>query len=120
MSRHNASRKCGSRGSTGYRWRMRCCNTRKCGRRYTLRRHPDDYAYPARYWRCPTCGGPAYSDEMNRRRELAQQDTCHCLPFPHRRGSIMGCNHHPKPVDEWTDEDRRDYQDMLETPRGST
>ena len=107
-----------SRSSTRFRWRMRCTNTKKCGRRFTLKRHPDRYI---QRWRvmCPSCGGHAYIDEYNRRRELEGRDQCHCngIPFPHQRGSILGCDSHPKAPEDWTMEDEYQYQAMLETPR---
>ena len=107
-----------TRSTTRNRWRMRCSNTRKCGQRFTLRRHPDEYKRRS-LTMCPSCGGHAYIDEGNRRKELAKQDTCHChnIPFPHRRGSVLGCESHPKPMDQWTIDDERDYEAMLATPR---
>ncbi len=103
---------------TKYRHRMRCTNTRKCGRRFTLRRHPDSYVRRSKVL-CPSCGGQAYSDEKTRKAELAKQETCMCpsIPFPHRLGSILGCDHHPKPTEDWTDEDQWQYEAMWNTPR---
>lgn len=83
--------------------------------RYTLRRHPDKYKQTKRTW-CPHCGSMnVRSDEQNRRKSLAKQDTCDCLAFPHRRGSIVGCKDWEG---EWTEERERDYEAMINTPRG--
>ena len=107
-----------STGKTRYRHRMRCSRGRHgCGRRFTLKRHPDSYK---RSPKCPYCKSVfVISVEMERRQELANQETCKCsfIPFPHRKGTVLGCEHHPKPFDEWTEDDERDYQYMLETPR---
>lgn len=87
--------------------------------RFTLARHPDKYKR-ASATNCPHCGGSNIkSVEAQRRREYAKKDICYCnpIPFPHENKSIMGCINHPKPYDEWTDEDHEQYQAMLETPR---
>jgi hypothetical protein len=97
---------------------MRCSRGRNgCGRRFTLKRSPDTYV---RSPKCPYCKSfNVYSVEMERRIEQARQDTCRCasLPFPHRKGAILGCAHHPKPDEEWTEDDYRDYEACLATPR---
>lgn len=102
---------------TKRRHRMRCVATYRCGQRFTLRRHPESYKRD-RYV-CPSCGGRAYSDEQNRRNELAKQERCHCngVPFPHRKGSILGCDHHPVDPLEWSPEQEAQYEAMLAVPR---
>ena len=74
--------------TTAKRHRMRC-RVKKCGKRFTLKKHPD--LYQTDKCICPVCGGKASSDEKNRRNEKAKQDLCDCLPFPHERGTVAGC-----------------------------
>lgn len=95
------------------RHRMRC---RRCRKRFTLKRDPWRYA---RAVRCPACKTvDVRSDEENRRREASRQDTCRCLnyPFPHRKGSLVFCEH---ATEEPTEEDHWHYLACLETRRGS-
>lgn len=115
----------GSSGSTGKRWRMRCraCARRwqRAGRkgtvRFTIKKPPWEYA---RFVKCPHCKSTdVASDEHNRRNELEKQTTCICggYPFPHRSGSLRGCDGHPQidvPMDE---EEWLDYEACLATPR---
>jgi len=68
---------------------------------------------------CSACGGPVRSDEANRRKELAEKDTCYCpgLPFPHEKATILGCIKHPLDPEDWTEEQNRQYQNIMETKR---
>lgn len=110
------------RGSTKRRHRMRCSHWRGCGRRFTLKRHPDDYV---RQVKCPHCKSPhVYSCESSRRRELQRQHTCHCsaYPFPHRAGSLDFCVQST----QWEHEDFQPtaaqiaaYERVLATPRSA-
>lgn len=111
----------GTRSTTRFGHRMRCNATRKCGKRFTLPRHPDSYKQRSRVL-CPACGGQAYSDEKNRQRELAAQDTCQChgVPFRHRRGSIMGCESHESANRDWTYEEEQDHLALLHRARGGS
>lgn len=80
-----------SKSTTRRRVRMRC-NHRNCAKRFTLKRDPALYA---RSVKCPRCGSvQVRSVEGQRRRALAKQDTCGCLHFPHRRGTVVGCVDH--------------------------
>ncbi len=120
-------------GSNAKRFRMKCrdCFNRYkrawrkgntdycCSGRFTLRKHPDKYVLQ-RYKNCPCCGSSnVMIVEHQRRRETAKQNTCYChhIPFPHKKGELLGCEHHPKDYDDWTEEDHQQFQDMLATPR---
>lgn len=107
---------------TSSRHRMRCNACRRAERRdygadtsarFALRKHPLAYK---REPRCPTCGSTdVVSVEAIRQRELAKQEPCNCLPFPHRMGSIAGCKTWPG-----TGDDEADYyaiQSVLQTKR---
>ena len=104
----------GARGNTSVRHRMRCST---CGCRFTLKRHPSKYK---RQIKCPNGHTSTYSCEAARRRELAKQVRCYCngVPFPHRAGSILGCDSHPVHPDDWTKDQERQYEGMMRTPRG--
>jgi len=98
---------------------MRCSRTRKCGQRFTLKKHPD--LYVKNKYVCPVCGGYAYSDEQNRRNEMAKRENCECpmYPFKHAKGSLRACIYHPKEIAgvEWTEEEIRDYEACMRTRR---
>lgn len=100
--------------TTRYRHRVRCTRPSICGHRMTFKKKPivADLS-------CPMCGGNVRSVEADRKREMAKQDTCYChgIPFIHKKGSILGCHHHPKHPDDWTTDDDRQYQSMMEVPR---
>jgi hypothetical protein len=59
------------------------------------------------------------SVEAERRREYLAKQICKCnmIPFPHEKGTVLGCEYHPKPPEQWDQQDEYDYQAMLETPR---
>ena len=85
--------------------------------RFTLRKNPNQYY---RDVKCPHCGSKdVRSVEKQRRAEQDKKDVCYCnmVPFPHTKGTILGCTDHPK--EEWNDEDHEKYQAMLATPRSS-
>lgn len=85
--------------------------------RYTLKH---GHYVIEKYWRCPNCESiNVRSDEKNRRNEMLRQDTCDCngVPFRHRKGTFLSCIHHPKDYDDWTEEDERQMEGMLRTPR---
>ena len=125
-------------GMNAKRHRMRCTDCRnryeraryatKTGKgdgkyyptgRYTLKKRPELYKL-AKNRNCPVCGGSnVVSVEAYRRAEEQKQNTCYCsfIPFPHKKGSILGCDHHPKPYEEWTQEDEEQIQNMLATKR---
>lgn len=112
----------GSTGSTGMRWRMRCLacrdNAHKGSGRFTLKRHPNDYK---RGVSCPSCGEKIRLQdcEADRRRELERQERCTCpsYPFPHRKGSMRFCDHHPRIDEEPTEHECFDYEACLATRR---
>lgn len=113
---------------------MRCNECRRRHRRrtgkdaftcYTLKRHPLAYKRESST-KCPVCGSlDVVSIEHIRKRDLAKRkergDHCQCnaYPFPHQKGSMRMCDHHPKILadEEVTEEEARDYQACLETPR---
>ena len=104
------------------RHRMRCSRSSKrgCGRRFTIKRNPEDYR---RWPKCPHCGcWDTQSVEASRRAEAEREDTCHCsrYPFPHRAGSLRMCIQHPLEIEgvEPTAEEWRDYEATVSTPRG--
>lgn len=71
--------------------------------------------------KCPYCGSTKLQDvEAERQRERDRQDTCCCMmyPFPHRKGSLRACEHHPN-KDELTYEEQMDYEACLMTPRSA-
>ena len=113
----------GTQSTTRFKHRMRCRDTRNCGKRFSVNRNPDSYV---QRWRvaCPSCGGLAYSDEANRQREYAKREAsgnvCRCngVPFRHQRGSIMGCASHESANREWTYEEEQDHLALLYRPRG--
>lgn len=99
---------------TRYSHRVRC---RNCRSRQRIKRHPDDYKIARR---CLGCGSTKlYSIEEERRRELKKQETCYCMaiPFPHRKGSLRFCEHHPLADVVATEEEWEQYQGIIETPR---
>ena len=117
------------RSSTANRHRMWCkdCNalrmrlryagdldaSRSINPRYTLKRAPWLYVQESRT-KCKHCGSlNVRSDEAARRRELAKQERCYCLPFPHNKGRIAGCEHWEGEVNE------HDFEAMINTPRGT-
>ena len=105
-------------GSNHNRYRMRCSRGASgCGRRFTLRRHPDLYQ---RSIRCPHCSSDVVINiEQERRNEAKQKAICHCYnyPFPHEKGTLRMCIHHPKAGQNPTDEEYYEYQRCLDTPR---
>lgn len=107
--------------TTANRHRMRCykCkrNCKYCSGRFTLKRHPDKYK---RTVKCPCCKNEnVYSVEDERRAELARQERCICnnYPFPHNKGTLRMCEHHPLARVEPTEEEMHEYRACLETPR---
>jgi len=114
-------------GRCAKRHRMRCrdCHRKSrknpgscCSGRYTLPRKPEKYRRLS-YTYCPCCGSSnVVSVETARRNETLKKDTCHCnfVPFPHGKGQIHGCEFHPS-VDNWTEADQEQYENMLRTPR---
>lgn len=107
-------------GTCAKRHRMRCGHGKQgCYARFTLRRHPDQYVRPVR---CPYCKSlNVHSVEKARRAEQKKQDTCYCgnYPFPHRKGSLRMCMHHPSIHEEPTDEEKDDYYRCMDTPRSA-
>jgi len=86
--------------------------------RYTLRRHPDKYKQQRRI-NCPHCGSSdVRSVEAVRRREKLKANLCDKLGlFPHVKGTLLGCECHPKRPDDWTPEEQRQVEGMLATSR---
>lgn len=100
-------------GTNFYKHRYRCRNS-KCYIRFSVK------VRRKRPVKCPSCGGEARSIEAERARELAKQERCHCLniPFPHKKGSITGCEHHVAGSErEWDELDEANYQTIIRTPR---
>lgn len=104
---------------TSKRTRMKC---RACRRRNYKRTGRD---VPVRFTLkegaehvCPMCSSTdVVSDEHNRRKELAKQDTCRCsgVAFRHRKGSHKMCHHYEG---ELTEEEERDaWYDMMNAER---
>ena len=82
---------------------------KRCGQRRALKKPIEQYA---RRPRCLACGRDslwldAYQTTRNRRL------TCKCagVPYPHNRGTIVGCEHYDGFVSE---EEYRDYIDKLQ------
>lgn len=88
--------------------------------RYTLPRHPNKYVNKKKI-NCPVCSSDhVKSVEAYRQKEMDNQDTCNCqpIPFPHnKKNPPLGCDHHRKDYDDWTDEDHMQYEEMIRTPR---
>lgn len=110
--------------STTYkRHRMRCGIT-KCRKRFTLRRHPSEYI---RVIKCPACGDSTLVRhvEDERQRELAKRKRtgnhcfCNAYLFPHARGSLRACMHHPLADVELTPQEELDYEAIMSTARSS-
>lgn len=107
---------------TANRWRMRC-GVEKCRHRWTLRRHPAKYK---RKPKCPRCGDVirVRSVEEERRREMAKRKEtgrfCECggYPFPHEKGSLRFCEHHPLFHVEPDQIEVYDFEACWATPRG--
>lgn len=102
--------------TTRQRVRFRCTSER-CRHRFAKRK---------RWWqahssepKCPACGAPSREIEQERLRELAAQDRCSCMPypFPHRAGSLRMCTQHVLADVPPTDDEIRDYESLLATPR---
>ncbi len=130
-----------SGGTCRGRWRMSClaCRRRytaalKTGvpsedrppsGRYTLNRPPpfiesmNSYK-TMRKCKCPHCGSDeVVSVEHQRRKEKMNQDICRCamIPFPHQKGTVFGCQHHPDFERDWTPDEEEKYDGLINTPR---
>lgn len=72
------------------------CRCRYCRARRTLPKHPSKYLI-RRYARCYSCGRDALSVDRFRKHKEGKRYTCHCdgVHYPHRRGSLIWCIHHP-------------------------
>ena len=105
-------------------WRMRCSEGQLgCGRRFTRKRAPHEYA---RAVRCPSCRSiHVHSVEKAARaqtkRRKARGLICRCsnYPFPHVRATLRFCREHPQILADYTETDWRGYRAVLETPRGA-
>lgn len=102
--------------------RLRCSQGKQgCAQyfRMSLKRYRE-----AQEYKCPHCGcGKVYHIESWRRKGMSKQDKCHChpIPFPHKKGSLRFCLHHELCIAgiEPTEDEHRDYEAMLETPRSA-
>lgn len=80
----------------------RCKRKNECSYRVTLRRHPDEYV---RTPKCKNCSGPLIVDNYRKQRKDSVFDTCYCAAtagrdganMPHRRGSLVMCEHFRMP-----------------------
>jgi len=106
---------------------MRCAHTEKCGHRFTLKKKPyfdgHDFYKTKRSKspiNCEHCGGRVRSDEKNRKNEMAKKESCFCkfIPFRHKKAEFLGCEHHPLPFEDWTENHHQQFQSMLEVHRG--
>ena len=99
---------------------MRCSQGKDgCGRRFSLPRHPNQYL---RDPRCPYCGCTKLQDvEEDEKKNGKRRERCNCpgYPFPHVKGDLRMCNHHPDFGKEPTDLEMEDYDVVLSTQRGS-
>lgn len=104
--------------TTRQRIRFRC--TREACRHRFAKRN--------RWWqahghepKCPKCGAFSRDIEAERLRELASQVRCQCLPypFPHRAGSLRMCVQHAAADVPPTDDEIREYESLLATPRSA-
>jgi len=93
------------------------CSRDACRARTALAKHPARYAQEPR---CPACGRRSLKVIADRAAERGAGRPCRCssLPFPHRRGSLRFCQHHPLAGTDPTHEELDDYQRIIETPRG--
>jgi DNA-directed RNA polymerase subunit RPC12/RpoP len=77
-----------------------------CSKHFTKTRRPEQYV---REPRCPRCRSKRVRyDEYEWKRRLARKrHVCLCsgAPYPHRKGSLVWCEHHPTgPTDaDWLD-----------------
>lgn len=108
-----------SNSDTRYRHRMRCPK-KSCGKRVTLRRHPDEYDHIPL---CPACGTQLQSRERERRAEKQRQldagEICHCsaAPFRHVAGTVRYCERGEPQPDDDTPEAEHAWQAMWERKR---
>lgn len=87
--------------------------------RFVLRRHPSEYK---RTVRCPTCRSDDVTSVQHiHERMMAKRKAagliCRCLPFPHERGTIAGCEHWPGTGDAQSDYEAAEA--VMNTRRGS-
>lgn len=102
---------------------MRCSRGKSgCGRRFTLVKAPHKYAKAPR---CPFCRSTKLIDNNNdvienTKRRKRRGTTCYCTgyPFPHQKGSLRFCTHHPEWGEEPSQEQLYEYETTLDTPRG--
>ncbi len=102
--------------TTRQRVRFRCAAERCRLRFHKKRRWWQEHGHEPK---CPACGAPSRDIEAERLRELAQQDRCTCsaYPFPHRAGSLRMCVRHAMSAVYPSDDEIRDYEQLLATPR---
>lgn len=88
--------------------RYRCTRKKSCGQRVKLRKPIDQYA---RRPLCPACGNDSLKlDAAHYRRKRKLKCVCPGVPYPHERGTVVGCEHYAKPM---TEEMWHDYLDQL-------
>ena len=76
-------------------YNVRCTIRRRCGRAFTLAKHPDQYkSYP----KCPACG-VGHLNVIDYAKIQTQKRTCRCVGilWPHKRGLFLSkwefCDH---------------------------
>jgi len=70
---------------------------------------------------CPHCGCKKFFNiERWRRDAMRKKPRCSCnsYPFPHEKGTLRFCVHHERFDADPTEEELRDYESLIETPRG--
>lgn len=88
-----------------------------------LKRHPSQYK---RVVRCPTCKSDdvvsvehLHRAQMRKRAESGMLCKCTAYPFPHERGSLRMCDHHTLADVDPSEDEWRDYEACLATPRSA-
>ena len=103
---------------------VRCTRGKSgCGARFMLRKHPLDYQ--RRKPKCPSCGSERifltdkeYRDSTQRRKVKGKIHVCSGYPFPHVKGTLRFCTEHALAGEEPTWEERCEYEQVIQTPRG--
>lgn len=79
----------------------RCTKRRTCGKRVSLRKHPDAYK---RYPRCPVPGCNGHLNHQPYDRDYDTKRTCYCtgIRYPHRKGAFINAREicHQAEVDD--------------------
>jgi hypothetical protein len=83
-------------------------HTKPCGQRVKLRKPIDQYKKRPM---CPACKHDSLKiDLAHYKRKRRLKCNCQGVPFPHERGTIIGCQHYARPV---TEDEYRAHLDRL-------